>query len=667
MLLSKIKYNNFRPFLGEQEIIFDIDGEKNVTVILGDNTYGKSTLVLSFIWCLYGESRFKKSKDILNKKVERQVLNRECGPEKASVQIVFEDDNKKYTMTRTQQFSRGQNGKLYAEDSVASLDYVDEEGIAHKVGPLQSEINQTIKSILPKDLSEFFFFEGEQNNDLSKNDLSKAVKTLLGLEAYDKMRSHLHGSQDTPSDTSVMGQYLAKQNVQSSSLAHDEFVKKQKAEAEINRLIKENEGLDVNIDYYEKRIEEINEKLRQAAPSKEIQKRRDQIARELKDEEDELERNYKKIRKYFSQNCLPFFEMPLINKANDRLSEMRISDKGIKGIEAPAIRALLERKECLCGAELVPGTKAYENVYAYLEYIPPKDLGTLIRETREDLSGVTERGESFYEDFVEIYSSITKNKNKINRLESEDKSKFEELKEIGIVEVDEEESDLSSFKNRMKALEDQKKGNIASIGREETKKATAQANFNKYKEKTGAAKKYQVYYRYAEEIFNWVNDNYSEEEEKMRKRLGEYVEELFNNIYSGKRDISIDEKYNVHLTYQGEDVDLTGGLRVIQYFAYIGGLVRLANEIKNERSEEDGGVGNLGEEYPLVLDAAVSHADEKHTYNISKNLSEAVVQLVFAVMPKDWEHAKKGIGNRVNHIYELKKIDETEVRIMEVK
>ena len=465
MLLKNIKYHNFRPFLGDQELVFDVDGEKNVTVILGDNTYGKSTIILSFIWCLYGESRFKKSKDIINKKVEKQILAQECGPETASVQIAFEDDNKLYTMTRTQRFSRGQKGNLYAEDSVASLYYVDENGIPHKVGPLQSEINQTIKSILPKDLSEFFFFEGEKNNDLSKNDLSKAVKTLLGLEAYDKMRSHLHGLSDTPAETSVMGYYLSKQNDQSGNLARSEYEKKQKAEAEIKKLEKENEGLDVNIKYYEDRIEDINEKLRAAAPSKEIQKRRDQIAIELKDEEDELARNYKRLKKYFSQNCLSFFEMPLVSKANKRLSEMHISDKGIKGIEAPAIRALLHRKECLCGAELVSGTKAYDNVHAYLEYIPPKDLGTLIRETKEDLAGINDNGTAFYDNFSEIYKSLTRNKNKINRLESEERAKYEELKEIGVVDVDEEENDLISFRNRLRALDDQKKRNIASYYR----------------------------------------------------------------------------------------------------------------------------------------------------------------------------------------------------------
>ena len=73
MLLKKVKYHNFRPFIGNQEIEFAQDPGKNVTVILGQNTFGKSTFVLSFIWCLYGESRFDHSNDILNKKVEKKM------------------------------------------------------------------------------------------------------------------------------------------------------------------------------------------------------------------------------------------------------------------------------------------------------------------------------------------------------------------------------------------------------------------------------------------------------------------------------------------------------------------------------------------------------------------------------------------------------------------
>ncbi len=71
MLLKSISYKDFRPFKGNQYIDLtpkDDNKDATVTVIIGNNTYGKSTFVLSFIWCLYGESRFNRPNDILNKK-----------------------------------------------------------------------------------------------------------------------------------------------------------------------------------------------------------------------------------------------------------------------------------------------------------------------------------------------------------------------------------------------------------------------------------------------------------------------------------------------------------------------------------------------------------------------------------------------------------------------
>ena len=181
MLLKSISYKDFRPFKGEQSI--DLTPKENnkdasVTVIIGNNTYGKSTFVLSFIWCLYGESRFNRPNDILNKKVEKELQKDETAT--AWVEVVFEDGDKEYTMRRTQEFRKTEKG-LKASDSEASLVYIDESGQTQKVGPQQYDINLAIKAILPQDLSAFFFFEGEKDNEIRKKDLGKAVRTLKGL------------------------------------------------------------------------------------------------------------------------------------------------------------------------------------------------------------------------------------------------------------------------------------------------------------------------------------------------------------------------------------------------------------------------------------------------------------------------------------------------------
>ena len=68
MIISKMIIENFRQFIGKQEITFSTDKNKNVTVVMGDNGAGKSTLENAFVWGLYGIHNFK-DKNLLNKEV----------------------------------------------------------------------------------------------------------------------------------------------------------------------------------------------------------------------------------------------------------------------------------------------------------------------------------------------------------------------------------------------------------------------------------------------------------------------------------------------------------------------------------------------------------------------------------------------------------------------
>lgn len=668
MLLKSITYHDFRPFKGNQTIeLIPKKGKEdaNVTVIIGDNTFGKSTVVLSFIWCLYGESRFSKPNDILNKKVETSMATGETAT--ASVKVVFEDAGKIYTMLRRQTFIKYDKA-LKSNESEAILTYVDKKGETHRVGPYQNDINNAIKAILPLDLSSFFFFEGEKTNEIKKRDLGKSVRTLLGLEAFDRMRAHLYGSQtqNVPYNNSVMGYYLEKQKDESGNKAQAEWERKVNAENAYNEATSEIKRLDAEIDEFERLIEEINEKLRTAGPSKELQKRRDDIAEEITDCMKELEKKNKNFLQLLGKESVSLFVFPLLSLANNKLNQMNISDKGIKGIEAKAIHELLKRGECLCGTDLREGSLAYKNVEKYIEYVPPKSIGTLIRDVKETIEVNDEKGREFVKTYEDAYRDIQVLKDRLNKLEAEDRDKLAQIMKIGEVDVGNAEDDLVRYRRKITELREERDAQIAIQTNKKSEIETASNNFNMYKGQSENVKKYQLYYRYAEEIYNWVNRNYSKKEGELRNRLGTIVSELFDNMYSGKRNISIDEKYNIVMTVPGTgEVDDTGGLRVIQYFAYVGGLVKLAYEVMLERknsAEET----SLGEQYPLVLDAAFSHADDGHTRNISRELSNAVNQLVFALMKKDWLYAEDGLRGKVGRMYELIKIDETEVHIEEV-
>ena len=80
MLIKSITLHNFRQFKGKQKLEFSSDSDKNVTVLLGDNTFGKTTILQSFNWCLYGVADFPKDSN------PEFLLNLEVANELAGVQ-----------------------------------------------------------------------------------------------------------------------------------------------------------------------------------------------------------------------------------------------------------------------------------------------------------------------------------------------------------------------------------------------------------------------------------------------------------------------------------------------------------------------------------------------------------------------------------------------------
>lgn len=104
MIIKSITLQNFRQYKNENTIEFSTDPNKNVTLVLGVNTSGKTTIVQAFNWCLYETTNFKSRDMLLNSEVASSLP--ENGYATVRVQIVLEHEDKEYTIVRAQRFSR---------------------------------------------------------------------------------------------------------------------------------------------------------------------------------------------------------------------------------------------------------------------------------------------------------------------------------------------------------------------------------------------------------------------------------------------------------------------------------------------------------------------------------------------------------------------------------
>ena len=104
MLLKSLRLHNFRQYKGDQTIAFSTDPDRNVTVILGDNTFGKTTLLQAFNWCFYEKVLFDNPNELLNYDVVGTLVNGASAD--VMVEIEFTHSGRDYTIMRSQQYSR---------------------------------------------------------------------------------------------------------------------------------------------------------------------------------------------------------------------------------------------------------------------------------------------------------------------------------------------------------------------------------------------------------------------------------------------------------------------------------------------------------------------------------------------------------------------------------
>ena len=191
MIIKKIIIENFRQFYGIHTIEFSTDKEKNVTLIMGDNGTGKTTIGQAFTWCLYSEvKQLKKPDNLLSSKLQKEMYdgwNRDL-----AVTVVLIHNNKTYEIKRKKTYHK-ENGII--KDALPQLTISIDGDISYKTSDKQENL---INEILPKELSEYFFLSGEKIDSMSteiqsgkSKDFENAVNTLLNLDYYKDAIKHL--------------------------------------------------------------------------------------------------------------------------------------------------------------------------------------------------------------------------------------------------------------------------------------------------------------------------------------------------------------------------------------------------------------------------------------------------------------------------------------------
>jgi len=206
MKIKEIELYNFRIYYGLNKIEFNQSNGKNINIISGKNGFGKTTLLMSLVWCLYGK-QMEQVDDMYDKEISDQggyaryianSLNREAradGNDSFYISILFTDINipefpcKELKIKRTYNINSGRSEtvEVYFDDNLKreeSEDYHPESFIR--------------EFILPKEIAKFFFFDAEKivnlaeiTTDEQRKKLSIAYSEVLGIKKYEDLKNEL--------------------------------------------------------------------------------------------------------------------------------------------------------------------------------------------------------------------------------------------------------------------------------------------------------------------------------------------------------------------------------------------------------------------------------------------------------------------------------------------
>lgn len=663
MLLKALKLKDFRQFKGEQSISFSTDGARNVTVIMGENGSGKTTLAQAFTWCLYGDTDFEDKSMLCKATAQTMLPNAE-----ATVRVELEliHNNIEYTLIREQKYSKDGAGNLKRPNqTIFKIAYKNRDGQREYVKDLETEIR--MKEILPKELSKYFFFDGERIGNMSKEirkgrstEFAQAVRGLLGLSAFTAALDHLKGKAPK---VSVIRSY--DENYDSRS------------DSKIAQYTKEIEEYELNIAKIEVRLDEIdNEEMLARDKCSELTERikKNQDSESLAIEREKLQKklqgliqskasNTALLLKAFNNGAPSYFAKKMMRDSLQKLSEADKLDKGIPDIHQRTIEFLVKRGVCICGNEVKVGNEAYKKLNEVLEFIPPQSIGTLIAQFVRDCELNTKGIGNFFDDISEKFAFIRDFD--ITYAEIQNNIHLIETKLEGMEKVGELQKQLNNYENVLRRLKSERDDLNQKKGAYETSKERRITERNELTLKDENNRKIEVYKAYAQFMYDTLFSLYNEKETETRVELERTINDIFKSIYNGGFSLALDEKYNVQIIvndFEGynEDVETSTAQSISVIFAFIAGVIKMARASRNPENEL-----LVSEPYPLVMDAPLSAFDKTRIKAVCDALPNVAEQVIIFIKDTDGELAENYMSSIVGSRYLFDKKNEFETYLIE--
>lgn len=422
MKFLSIHYKNYRCFL-DLKVSFNTKSDKNISIILAPNGGGKTEMLFSFWWVLYGFDfrTLKEKKDApysLNLAKYNNLLRKPEGySENAEVILNFADGDKVYQLMRREIFTKKGNGIVTKLQQ--ALRYKDAKGQTSPFIVDPDQIYRILTRIIPKRILHGIIFDGERMKQLStvdddaKEAIQGIIKDITNEELFERCRTELA---DIKRDNNKEEKKISAANLGKSSSLEAIISDIESAEQAIKFAQVDYEAKANAKGKIDTRLMEIAVELKKDETARELEIKRDK----LRDKLAFANKQYDGLVQSFNDDLYDAYLL-ISNNLFDNV-ENSLQKKDIpEELTVPAVRNILKRDKCICGHDL--GEKERALLEELIKSLPPDNVSsTLLEMTRQAKNGGTDvrrKLQRSYKSIEEIQKEIKGIKDELSTISSQ--------------------------------------------------------------------------------------------------------------------------------------------------------------------------------------------------------------------------------------------------------
>ena len=393
---------------------FETTDSKNISLVMGVNGTGKTEMLFSFQWVLYGFnfSNMREKEETaysLNSALHHKL---EVDPHANSidcwVELSFNHKNTEYFVKRTETFMR-LNGKVTSKLKV-ELSHTEPNGERTVPETDIEVVEELLSRIIPKSILEGITFDGERMKKLNMVDDQsiKTIKNVISLVTNEKLFDLCLGEiKDEKSDIRKEKIRLNKNSGNSSA---------EELENEIGELEDSIEdakislhGISINKAKVKNKLEEISQKLSDLEDAKLLEQKRKGLEKDL----DTAKRHFEQSMDAFYKRLPDGYALVADQLVGDVKNSIENVDVPA-GLTVEAVKNIMKRTKCICGCEM--DNDMLKHLTDMLSTLPPDNISSTLLYMANRFEGEKKRTKNMLKD---VYDAMKNDEDEIANKKNE--------------------------------------------------------------------------------------------------------------------------------------------------------------------------------------------------------------------------------------------------------